>query len=35
VHLAPAALTRALSRASGSLPLPRPPDLHALCLLRT
>ncbi len=33
VHLAPAALTRALSRASGSLP--RPPDLHALCLLRT
>jgi hypothetical protein len=35
VHLAPAALTRALGRAAGSLPLPRPPDLHALCLQRT
>jgi hypothetical protein len=28
-------LTCAVSRAAGSLPLPRPPDLHTLCLLRT
>jgi hypothetical protein len=31
---APAAV-RTPSRAVGFLPLPRPPDLHALCLLRT
>jgi hypothetical protein len=35
VALAPAALSCAVHRAAGSLPLPRPPDLHALCLLRT
>jgi Family of unknown function (DUF6153) len=33
--LAHPAVTRALARAAGSLPRPRPPDLHALCLLRT
>ena len=35
VALAPASLIRAIHRALGSLPVPRPPDLHALCLLRT
>jgi hypothetical protein len=35
VPRAPAALARTVSRAAGSLPLPRPPDLHALCLQRT
>jgi hypothetical protein len=29
------AVARTVSRAAGSLPLLRPPDLHALCLLRT
>ncbi|SHN78394.1 hypothetical protein SAMN05660350_02609 [Geodermatophilus obscurus] len=35
VPRASAALNRALTHAAGSLPMPRPPDLHALCLLRT
>lgn len=29
------ALAATLSRSAGALPFPRPPDLHALCLLRT
>jgi hypothetical protein len=35
VRLVAPALSRALTGARGSLPPPRPPDLHAPCLLRT
>jgi hypothetical protein len=35
IQLAPPALRRARTRVSGWLPPPRPPDLFALCLLRT
>lgn len=35
VALAPVALICVVHRAVASLSLPRPPDLHALCLLRT